>query len=322
MSQRPFVREVGRAAGRIQAAIVLTPLEFSPGFSRSTGARVYVKWECDQTTGSFKLRGALNKIRALSAPQRRKGIVTASTGNHGLAVNHAAKLEGVPLEVFLPETARPVKVDKLRRAGASLAFYGQASEVTEVHARAEAESSGRVFVSPYNDIDVVYGQGTIGRELFADLPRADAVIVPVGGGGLIAGIGGYLKNVSPGLRLVGVEPARSAFLKAALTAGRLVPVRERETVADAVAGGLEPGTLTFPLVQDYVDEIVTVSETGIVAALRATYEEHGRIVEGAGALALAALMKKRAAFRGKTVVLVVSGKNIDPKTFETLTGRI
>jgi threonine dehydratase len=317
-----FVQEVERAAGRIRADIVRTPLEFSPGLSRFFSSRVYFKWECDQTTGSFKLRGALNKLRTLTAAQKREGLVTASTGNHGLAVNHAAKLDGVPLKVYLPDTASPVKVAKLRRAGADLAFFGPTSDLTEVHARAEAEATGRVFVSPYNDIDVVYGQGTLGCELFADLPAADDVIVPVGGGGLIAGVGGYLKGVHPGVRVVGVEPSHSAFFKAALAAGRLVPVRERETIADAVAGGLEPGTLTFPLVRAYVDEIVTVSESGLITALRTIHDEHGRVVEGAGALALAALMARRRSFRGRTVILVVSGKNIDPKQFAAIIAKI
>jgi threonine dehydratase len=313
-----FAREVEKAHARIGDVVLRTPTELVSALGRRMGAEVHFKWECDQITGSFKLRGALNKVRMLTSAERRKGIVSASTGNHGLAVNHAAKLENVALILFLPENASPKKIALLRAAGADLRFFGTDCELTEVHARGEAESSGRIYISPYNDIDIIRGAGTIGIEIMEAVPSADAVIVPIGGGGLIAGIAGYLKSVRPSRRIIGVEPSASAFMKASLAAGKLVNIRERPTAADAVAGGIEPGAITFPLCRKFVDEIVTVSETDLARALLEIRDETGRMVEGAAALALAALRRHSTRFKGMRIVLVASGRNIAPETFKAV----
>ena len=313
-----FAREVEKAHARIGAVVRRTPMEPVSWPGRGFGGEVLFKWECDQTTGSFKLRGALNRVRLLTAAERRKGVVSASTGNHGLAVNHAAKLEGVGLTLFLPENASPKKIALLRAAGADLRFFGADCELTEVHARGEAEASGRIFISPYNDIDVIRGAGTIGIEILEAVPFADAVIVPIGGGGLIAGIGGYLKSVRPSIRIFGVEPSASAFMKASFAAGRLVSIRECPTAADAVAGGIEPGAITFPLCRAFVDEILTVTEMDLARALWEIRDRAGRTVEGAGALPLAALRRYPGRFKGMRCVLVVSGKNIAPETFRAV----
>jgi threonine dehydratase len=220
--------------------------------------------------------------------------------------------------LFLPENASPKKIALLRAAAADLRFFGTDCGRTEAHARGEAETTGRVFVSPYNDIDIIRGAGTIGIEILEADPAPDAVVVPVGGGGLIAGIAGYLKSVRPSVRIVGVEPSASAFMKASFAAGRLVAIRERRTAADAVAGGIEPGSITFPLCRRFVDEILTVSEADLARALAEIRDETGRMVEGAGALALAALRRHSRRFRGMRVVLVVSGKNIAPETFRAI----
>jgi threonine dehydratase len=313
-----FERGVRDAYERIRDVVVRTPLERSTARGQESGGEIFFKWECDQVTGSFKLRGALNKVRTLAAAERRKGIVSASTGNHGLAVNHAAMLEDVGLTLFLPENASPRKVALLRAAGAELRFFGTDCEQTEARARSEAGAAGRIFVSPYNDLEVIRGAGTVGIEIHEAVPDADAVIVPVGGGGLIAGIGGFLKSIRPSIRVFGVEPAGSAFMKASFAAGRLVEVRERRTAADAVAGGIEPGSITFPLCRRFVDGILTISEAGLARALREIFDGTGRMVEGAGALALAALRRHGTLFRGRRVVLVVSGRNIDPETFRSI----
>jgi len=314
----PFANGVTRAWTRIRDDIVKTPLEYSPALSLALGAHVYLKWECEQITGSFKLRGALNKIRTLSSAQKRKGIVSASTGNHGLAMSYAAGLEGVALTLYLPENAAPAKIAKIKKTGAILRFHGASCEKTEMFARREAEKEGRVFVSPYNDLDVIYGQGTVGLEILDQVRDPADVLVPVGGGGLIAGIGGYLESECPEAGIVGCEPNSSAFMAASLRAGRLVEVREKKTLADAVAGGIEPGAVTFPLCRKYVDEIPTVSERTLANAMRAIYGIHGRIVEGAGALPLAVLMTHPARFKGRRVVLVVSGQNISPRIFRDI----
>ena len=315
-----FASEVRAAYERIKADIRRTPLERSGPLSRELGADVYVKWECDQTTGSFKLRGALNKLRSLSDDDRRRGVVSASTGNHGLAISHSAKLLGVGLKLFLPVTVAEVKKKRIEAMGVDVEVRGTSCDKAEIMAREFAARTGRVFVSPYNDWDIVFGAGTVGLELVEDLARFDDVLVPVGGGGLIAGIAGFLKAVRPDARVVGVEPETSAFMAASLAAGRLVEIDERETIADAVAGGIEPGAITFPLCRDLVDAIEVVPEALIARGLALVEAFHGRIVEGAGALPFAAMLRAPAKWAGRTVVAVVSGGNIAPERFRAVVG--
>ena len=315
-----FASEVRAAYERIKADIRRTPLERSGPLSREFGADVYVKWECDQTTGSFKLRGALNKLRSLSDDERRRGVVSASTGNHGLAISHAAKLLGVGLKLFLPKTVAEVKKKRIEAMGVDVEVRGASCDKAEIMAREFAAQTGRVFVSPYNDWDIVFGAGTVGLELAEDLARFDDVLVPVGGGGLIGGIAGFLKAVRPDARVVGVEPETSAFMAASLAAGRLVEIDERETIADAVAGGIEPGAITFPLCRDLVDAIEVVPEALIARGLALVEARHGRIVEGAGALPFAAMLRAPAKWAGRTVVAVVSGGNIAPERFRAVVG--
>jgi len=315
-----FAEKVREAYDRIKADIRRTSVEYSEPLSRETGAKVYVKWECDQTTGSFKLRGALNKLRTLSREDRAKGVVSASTGNHGLAISHAAKLEGVGLKLFLPETVAEVKKRRIEEMGVDVEVRGASCDKAEAIARDFAARTGRFFVSPYNDWDIVFGAGTVGLELAADLARFDDVLVPVGGGGLIAGIAGGLKALRPGVRIVGAEPETSAFMAASIAAGRLVEIEEGDTIADAVAGGIEPGSITFPLCRDLVDGIEVVPEALIARGMALVHQHHGRMIEGAGALPLAALLRAPAEWAGRTVVAVVSGGNIAPERFRKITG--
>jgi threonine dehydratase len=313
-----FVARIRAAYDRIKGDIIRTPVEFSAPLSDKAGASVFVKWECDQTTGSFKLRGALNKLRTLDPEQRAAGVVSASTGNHGLAMAHAAKLEGIDLQLFLPTTASETKRKKIEALGVAVESFGSDCGKTEVHARGRALQTGRVFVSPYNDWDIVFGAGTVGIEIAEDVPAVDDVLVPVGGGGLIAGIAAYLQAAKPAARAIGVEPETSAFMAASVAAGRLVEIEERETIADAVAGGIEPGSITFPLYREWVDRTLTVKEETIAGSMALVFERHNRIIEGAGALPVAGLLSFPAAFRGRTVLLVVSGRNIAPDRFRAV----
>lgn len=316
-----YAERIRETYDRIRDGIRETPVEYSAPLSRALGAEVQVKWECDQATGSFKLRGALNKLRRLSPQDRAKGIVSASTGNHGLAVGHAARLEGVGLKLFLPETAAAAKRERIEAMGVDVEVRGASCDKTEALARDFAARSGMIFVSPYNDWDVVLGAGTVGLELDAGLNRFDEVLVPVGGGGLIAGIAAYLKSVRPDVRITGVEPETSAFMAASIGAGRLVDIDERATVADAVAGGIEPGAITFPLCRDLVDAIEVVTEASIVRAMALVRDGHGRMIEGAGALPFAALLQARRRRAGKSVAAVVSGANISVERFREITGQ-
>ena len=307
---------IDRAWSRIEADIIHTSLEHSSSLSRLTGAEVYLKWESEQKTGSFKFRGALNKLRSLSAEEKRRGVVSASTGNHGLGLSLAAGMEGIRLTLVLPETVAAEKRRRLEEHPVEIIRYGESCEKAELRARKLAEETGRIYVSPYNDYDIIAGQGTIGREVIAGLSRVDAVIVPVGGGGLIAGIAGYIKAVDSRIRVIGVEPAHSAFMAASLKAGRIVEIPEKETIAEAVAGGIEPGSVTFPLCRELVDDIVLVGEEEITKAMAHLFAEHKRMVEGAGALSLAALLGTTARFQGLKTVLIISGGNIARSVFE------
>ena len=311
-----FRKRVVQASERIRHDIKRTRLEYSPALSEISGVEVYLKWENEQRTGSFKFRGALNKVRSLSSEEKRKGIVSASTGNHGLGISLAARLEGIVLTLVLPTNVSKEKRRRLEESGAEIIEYGESCEKAELRARRLAKGTGSVYISPYNDEEVICGQGTIGLEIFEDLPDAEAVLVPVGGGGLIAGIAGYLKPINNKIRIFGVEPEHSAFMIASLSAGRIVEIQEKETIADAVAGGIEPGSMTFPLCQKLLDGIITVEESVVREAMRLLYEKHQKMIEGAGALSLAGLMKERAHFQKRKIVLVASGGNISPQSFQ------
>ena len=300
---------------RIRSDITRTPLEFSPALSGRSGAEVYVKWECEQKTGSFKFRGALNKIRSLTPAERNRGVVSASTGNHGLGISRAAEMEGVGLTLVLPENVAPAKRTRLEKGGAEIIFHGASCEKAEVWGRELASRTGRAYISPYNDEEIIAGQGTIGREILEDLPDVTAALVPVGGGGLIAGIAGWLKRRGRGIGVFGVEPSNSAVVTASLAAGAIVDIVEEATIADAVAGGLEPGAITFPLCRELLDGMILVEESLIMMAMRLLWENHHRIVEGAGALGLAGMLKDPGRLAGKKVVIVASGGNIAPDVF-------
>lgn len=302
--------EVMQADSRIRPHIRETPLERSPYLSRETGADVYLKLECAQVTGSFKARGAFNKLLSLSAAQRVRGIVGASTGNHGLATAHALAFLGVPGEIFLPSSVSPAKLDALRTLGVPVHLVDEDPGVVETVARQAAERTGRVYVSPYNDRQVVGGQGTVGVELLRQLPTLDAVLVPVGGGGLIGGIGACLKTRLPRVQIVGCQPAACPILVESVRAGRLLELPSAPSLSDATLGLLEPGAITFPLCQAVVDDWVVLGEPAIRAALRLVLERHSLLIEGAAALPVAALLATRERWRGARVVLVLSGSHL------------
>jgi len=309
-----FLNGVPAASARIRPEVLRTPLVRSDSLSARIGADVFIKAEHFQPTGSFKIRGAMNKLRSLTAAEKSRGVVSASTGNHGLAVGHAASLEGVEVILFVPESLSSEKRRRLLFApGVRLEFVEGSCEQAEVRARQFGRETGRPYVSPYNDPDIILGQGTAGLEVLEDLPDVQDVLVPVGGGGLIAGMAGYLRSIRPSVRILGVEPYNSRFMKESIEAGHLVDVDEAPSLADAVAGGLEPGSLTFPLCQEYVDDIIVVEEPLIAESVALMFRDGAGIVEGAGALALAGLLKDEDLFKNRRVVLVASGGNISPE---------
>lgn len=303
-------REVAAAEPRIRPHIRETPLEPSPFLSGETGGDVRLKLECVQVTGSFKPRGALNRLLALSETERARGVVAASTGNHGLAVAHALALLSIAGEIFLPSTVSPAKLDALRARGARVRLVEDDPGVVETVARRDAERTGRVYVSPYNDRYVVGGQGTVGAELLRQLDGVDAVLVPVGGGGLIGGIGACLKERAPGVRIVGCQPAACPILAESVRAGRLLELPSAPSLSDATVGLVEAGAITFPLCQAVVDDWIVVGEADIRSALRLVLERQSVLIEGASALPVAALLATRDRWQGARVALVLTGSHI------------
>ena len=302
------------AADRIGSYIRRTPLEYSPYFSELTGANVWLKLENLQITGSFKLRGAFNKLLSLSPKQAESGCVAASSGNHGAAVAYAMSKLGVSGVVFVPETASSAKVDAIRRAGAEVQFFGTDGLDTEQHARQYATDSGMTYLSPYNDADVIAGQASCGVEIADQIDRVDALIVAVGGGGLISGVAGFLKSVHPHMQVVGCQPAASAVMAASAKAGQLLDLPSEPTLSDGTAGGIEAGAITFELCQSVVDDYVLVSEADIAESMREFIDAHHMLLEGAAAVPLAALKQTGDRFQGRDVVAVICGANINRDT--------
>ncbi len=298
------------AADRIGSHIRKTPLEYSPYFSELTGANVWLKLENLQITGSFKLRGACNKLLSLSPEQAARGCVAASSGNHGAAVAYAMKKLGVKGVVFVPETASPTKVDAIRRADAQVQFFGTDGLETEQHARQYATDNGMTYISPYNDAEVIAGQASCGVEIASQIDNVDALFASVGGGGLIAGVAGFLKSVHPHMQTIGCQPAASAVMAASAKAGRLLDMPSEPTLSDGTAGGIEAGAITFDLCQDLVDDYVVVSEADIAEAMREFIDAHHMLLEGAAGVALAGLKQLGDRFRGRDVVAIICGANI------------
>ncbi|MGB3715993.1 MAG: threonine/serine dehydratase, partial [Candidatus Promineifilaceae bacterium] len=301
---------VTEALGRIQSHIRRTILDPSTYYSQRTGTDVYFKCENLQHTGSFKARGALNKILSLSEKERSRGIVTASTGNHGSACAFAMQKVGASGIVFVPETAIETKLAAIRRQGAEIRTFGTDSMETEKHARVFAAAQGMTYVPPYNDPFIVAGQGTIAVELLQQLPALDAVFISVGGGGLIGGISSYLKSVRPGIQVFGCSPENSQVMAQSVQAGKLLDLPSLPTLSDGTAGGVEPGSITFPLCRDFVDQYISVTEEEIAGSLRDFMSAQHMLIEGSAAVSIAALLRVADQLRGSHVVIVLCGANI------------
>jgi threonine dehydratase len=308
------------AAAAVYPQVAVTPLEPSRLLSNELGCQVLLKYEHMQPTGSFKIRGATNKMRLLDARQRRAGVLTASTGNHGMAAARAAALAGVPLRVFVSNTTAQTKLAGIRAFGAELVMVDGPPIEAELAARRKAGEEGLLYISPYNDLDIVAGQGTLGVELLKQEPGLDAVFISVGGGGLIGGTGSALKGLSPRVQVVGVWPEASQCMLRSLEAGQIIPVQEHETLSDGTLGAVEPNSVTFPICQSVIDVRVVVSERQIAAALLQLAETEHLMVEGAAGVAFAGLVQQAAAFRGRKVAVVLCGRNIAPQTFAAAIG--
>jgi threonine dehydratase len=303
------------AHGAIRPHVRVTPLERSRALSAALGCEVLLKAEHLQPTGSFKIRGATNKIHVLGEAARRTGVITASTGNHGQAVARAGAIAGVPVTVYVAASTAAPKMEAIRGWGAELVVIDGNPLEAELQARRRAAEQNKPYISPYNDLDVLAGQGTLGVELAEQAAQLDAVFISVGCGGLIGGTGTSLKHLRPNTQVVGVWPENSPCLLRALEAGSIIDVPESPTLSDGTAGAVEPGSITFPICQSVIDQTVTVTESQIASAMRSIAAAERWIVEGAAGVALAGLVKLAHDYAGRTVAVVLCGRNVALETF-------
>uniref|UniRef100_A0A7C1FUQ7 threonine ammonia-lyase n=1 Tax=Caldilinea aerophila TaxID=133453 RepID=A0A7C1FUQ7_9CHLR len=308
------------AAQRIRPYVRRTPLDESLALSEMGGDRVFLKLENLQYTGSFKLRGATNKLLSLAPEMLAHGVVAASSGNHGAAVAYALRRLGAKGIVFVPEHAATTKVEAIQRYGAEVRRWGTDSVEAEAQARTFATQSGRAYISPYNDWEIVAGQGTIGLEIMEDLPDVETLYVTVGGGGLIGGIAGYIKAAcqTKSVRIVGCLPVHSPVMYESVRAGHIVQMESLPTLSDGSAGGIEEGAITFALCQQLVDDWVLVTEAEIADAVRLIAQTHHLMIEGAAGVAVAAYLKDTQRGQKRNVAIVLCGANIDLEVLKTL----
>lgn len=302
--------EILAAEQRIRPHVRETPLERSPYLSQKGGAEVYLKLEHLQHTGSFKLRGATNKLLSLSSEQLSRGVIAASTGNHGMAVSYAASKLGARATIYMKEGTLPEKVELIRALGGATVFHGENPVHAESKAREVARQNGQVFISPYNDAQVVAGQGTLGVELERQLPQMDAVFISVGGGGLISGIASYLKAVNTRVKIVACWPENSRVMYECMKAGRVIEFPEKETLSDSTAGGVEEGAITLELCRSLIDDCILVAEDEIRAAMKLILDKERWAVEGAAALPVAAYLQQAKNYAGRRVAVLLCGRNI------------
>ena len=307
-----------RAAARIAGRVRRTPLQRSAAFSERLGADIWFKLENQQTTGSFKLRGATNRLLTLTEEQRAMGCVAASSGNHGAAVACAMQQLGIAGLIFVPEGTSPAKVDKIRHYGGQVEFFGTDGLDTEQHARDYALRQGMFYLSPYNDDEVVAGQGSIAVEILEQLPDVEVVFVAVGGGGLVGGVGSVLKDHDPGIRIIGCQPLASPVMSRSVAAGRILDLPSEPTLSDGTAGGIEQDAVTFPLNQLVVDDWVEVDEEQIADAMRLYMRSEDDVIEGAAGVAIAGMLARADEIVGKRVVVLVCGGNIASETLNQL----
>ncbi len=311
------LKDIYAAHKRIGGWIRRTPFEHSPILSGLFGCDVWLKLENRQLTGSFKIRGAANKMMLLRPEERGRGVVAASSGNHAQGVAYAARELGVRAVIVVPENTPGVKRDAIRALGAELIVHGSEYMEAERLAQGMSRERGMPFLSPYNDLDLIAGQGTVGLEMLEDNPDIDVVLVPVSGGGLISGVATAWKAV-PGTSVVGVQTEASPVMYESIKVGRIVDIPMFDTVAEGLHGGIEQGSVTFPLCQRLVDDWIVVKEETILEAMRLLLFSQHEVVEGSGAVGVAALLEQAERFKGKRVGVVISGGNVESSILSDL----
>lgn len=311
-TQPPGLIDVYLAKRKIKKSIYRTPLVKSPGLREIVTAECYLKLENLQNTGSFKIRGATNKILSLSDDERKRGVIAVSSGNHGRAVASVAQKYNIPAVICISETVPRNKVQAIRELGAEIVIAGKSYDEASEGAEKLQVERGLTMIHPFDDPYVIAGQGTIGLELIEDLPEIDTAIVPLSGGGLLGGIALTLKSINPKIRTIGVSMDRGPAMFESLKAGRIMEVIEEPTLADALVGGIGKNNAhTFAIIQQFVDETVLVSEGEIAAGMTFALERHQLVVEGGGAVGIAAVLAGKVKEIGENTAIVISGANVD-----------
>lgn len=304
--------DIDRAAARIRDRVTRTPLVRSASLSRLTGQPVHLKLETRQPIGAFKLRGATNAIVALDQAARERGLVTASTGNHGRAVAYAAQMLGIPATICMSSLVPANKVEAIRALGADIRIVGVSQDDAQEEVDRLVADHGLTPIPPFDHVDIVAGQGTIGLEIVEELPDLSTVLIPLSGGGLAAGIAVAVKALRPQARIIGISMERGAAMHASITAGRPVAVREEQTLADSLGGGIGlSNRVTFPICRALLDDIVLLTEEEIAGGIRHIAREENEVVEGAGAVGVGAILAGKVKLSGPTVA-ILSGNNIAP----------
>lgn len=306
------------AREHLQKVLLPTHLIYSPIFSEESGNQIYIKPENLQKTGAFKIRGAYNKINKLTEEEKKRGVIASSAGNHAQGVAYAARELGIKAVIVMPKTTPLIKVQSTKKYGAEVVLYGDVYDDAYQKAKELEAQEGYVFVHPFDDIDVLEGQGTIALEILEEMPDAEVIVVPIGGGGLISGIAAAAKMIKPDIKIIGVEPSGAASATEALKKNKVITLPEANTIADGTAVK-RIGDLTFNCIKQYVDEVVTVDDYELTEAFLLLAEKHKIIAENSGILPLAAL--KKLSERGKKIVPVVSGGNIDVLMISSMIGK-
>lgn len=309
------LKDIEEARDRLRGICLETKLIYSPIFSLESGNKVYIKPENLQVTGAFKIRGAYNKICSLTKGEKERGLIASSAGNHAQGVAYSAKLLSVNATIVMPKTTPLIKIKATRDYGAKVILAGDFYDEAYEEAKKIQSENNYIFIHPFNDRDVIAGQGTIGLEIVEELKDVDIILVPVGGGGLISGVAIAAKKINPNIKIIGVEPEGAKAMKLSLENKKLTRLTKVETLADGVAVK-EPGDITFEIAMKYVDEIITVSDYDLMESLLVLLEKHKLISEPSGALPLAALKKIKE--KDKNIVCLISGGNIDVVTISTL----
>lgn len=316
------LRDIYLARQRIAGVARKTPLLTSPVMSEHLAASVYLKYEGVQETGSFKIRGAANKLLSLTEEERRRGVIAFSTGNHGRAVAYVAKRLGIRAVICLSRRVPGFRVEAMRQLGAQVEVHGASQDETYDHALQLQKEQGLTMINPFDDPQVIAGQGTIGLELLEALPDVDTVLVPLSGGGLIAGIALALKSADPNIRVLGVSMGCAPAMYHSLKAGRPVEVPEQDSLADALLGGIGlDNRYTFAMTRQYVDEVILVSEPEIAAGMAWILNHHRLVAEGSGAVGISALLQGRTGPLGERVAVVVSGNNVEIAKLTAVAGQ-